>query len=156
MRVYELRRETVVPRDRQEVFAFFSDAGNLEELTPSWLRFEVLTPRPVEMRVGARIDYRLKVRGLPLGWTSEITAWEPPERFVDEQVRGPYRRWHHEHRFEERPGGTAVLDRVRYAVPGGLLLDRLVHGLLVGPDVERIFDYRQRRLEELFGGSSGA
>lgn len=153
MKTYELHRETVVPREPEEVFAFFSDAGNLEELTPPWLRFEVETPRPIEMRAGTRIDYRLKVRGLPLRWTSEITAWEPPRRFVDEQVRGPYRLWHHEHRFEERPDGTAVLDHVRYAVPGGPGLERLVHRFLVGPDVERIFGYRQRRLQELFGGS---
>ncbi|MFP3940110.1 MAG: SRPBCC family protein [Acidobacteriota bacterium] len=150
MRTYEIRRETVVPRDRRELFAFFSEAGNLEELTPDWLRFEVVS-EPVEMRRGARIDYRLKLRGVPVRWTSEITLWEPPERFVDEQVRGPYRRWRHEHRFEERPGATAVFDHVRYAVPGGPFLERPVQRFLVGPDVERIFDHRQRRLEELFG-----
>lgn len=150
MRTYEVQRETVVPRVRRELFAFFSDAGNLEELTPPWLRFEVLSP-PVDMREGTRIDYRLKLRGLPVRWTSEITVWQPPERFVDEQVRGPYRRWRHEHRFEERGEGTTVVDHVRYAVPGGPLLERPVQHFLVGPDVERIFDYRQRRLEELFG-----
>jgi hypothetical protein len=152
MKTYELHRETLVPRDREEVFAFFADAGNLEELTPPWLRFEVVTPRPVDMREGARIDYRLKVRGLTLRWTSAITAWRPPRLFVDEQERGPYRRWHHEHRFEQRDGGTAVIDHVRYAVPGGPGLERLVQRFLVGPDVERIFDYRQRRLTELFCG----
>jgi len=152
MKTFELRRETLVPREREEVFAFFADAGNLEELTPPWLRFEVVTPHPIDLREGARIDYRLKVRGLSLRWTSEITAWRPPELFVDEQVRGPYRRWHHEHRFEEHPEGTAVIDHVRYAVPGGPVLERLVQRFLVGPDVERIFDYRQSRLASLFGG----
>jgi len=151
VRIFELRRKTVVPRGRDQVFAFFADAGNLEVLTPPWLRFEVVTPRAVEMRVGARIDYRLKVRGLSLRWTSEITAWSPPDLFVDEQVRGPYRLWHHEHRFEERPGGTGVIDHVRYAVPGGPGIERFIQRLVVGPDVARIFDYRQRRLGELFG-----
>lgn len=151
MKTYELARTTVVPRPRREVFAFFADAGNLEELTPPWLRFEVLSERPVEMREGARIDYRLKVRGLPVRWTSEITIWEPPERFVDEQVHGPYRMWRHEHTFADHPDGTEVGDRVRYAVPGGPLIERVVQRVAVGPDVEKIFDFRQERLREIFG-----
>lgn len=151
MKTYQLHRETLVHRDRREVFAFFADAGNLEALTPPWLRFVVLTPQAFDMGPGARIDYRLKIRGFPVRWASDITVWEPPERFVDEQRRGPYRLWHHEHRFEEHPNGTTVIDHVRYAVPGGPLLERLVQRLAVGPDVERIFDYRQERLTQIFG-----
>ena len=151
MKTYQLQRETLVRRDRREVFAFFADAGNLEALTPPWLSFQVLSEQPVDMRPGTRIDYRLKIRGIPVRWASEVIVWEPPERFVDEQRRGPYRLWHHEHRFEERPDGTLVVDHVRYAVPGGPLLERLVQRLAVGPDVERIFDYRQARLEQIFG-----
>ena len=135
------------PRPREEVFAFFSDAANLERITPPWLRFHTLTPLPIAMRPGATIDYRLRLRGLPLRWQSEITVWDPPRRFVDEQRRGPYRSWIHEHELTERDGGTEVRDFVRYAVPGGRWLDRL----LVRPDVARIFDYRRRMLQELLG-----
>lgn len=141
-----LESEVWLPRPRAEVFAFFADAFNLQEITPPFLRFRVVTPRPVEMRVGAIIDYRLRVRGLPMRWRSEITAWDPPHRFVDEQVIGPYRLWRHEHTFEERDGGTLCRDRVEYAVP----LDPLVHRLLVRPDVERIFAFRAHRLRECF------
>ena len=147
MRTFELIREVLLPRPPAEVFPFFADARNLERLTPPWLRFEVLTPGRIEMRRGAAIDYRLRLRGVPVRWRSEITAWEPPFRFVDEQRRGPYRLWIHEHRFEEREGRTLAGDRVRYAVPGGRLVDRL----LVRPDLERIFEYRRDVLRETFG-----
>ena len=139
--------EQWLPRPRAEVFPFFADAANLERLTPPWLEFRILTPRPVAMREGALIDYRLRIRGVPVRWRTRIAAWEPPDRFVDEQVRGPYRLWVHEHLFVERDGGTLCRDEVRYAVPGGALVDRL----LVRPDVERIFAWRRRALAELFG-----
>lgn len=155
MQIYRIEREMCLARPRPEVFEFFSDAGNLEELTPDFLRFEIVKPSPsegpIEMAAGRLIDYRLRVRGVPIRWRSVIRVWEPPVRFVDEQVRGPYRTWYHEHLFEERDGGTAVIDRVDYAVPGGPGLERLVHRFLVGPDVRNIFDYRQERLEEIFG-----
>ena len=128
------------------MFRFFADAFNLETLTPPWLKFEVLTPRPIVMHVGLQIDYRLRLRGLPMRWRSEITAWEPPGRFVDEQRRGPYRTWIHEHTFEERDGGTLARDRVQYAVIGG----RLINTLFVRRDVERIFHFRREKLRELF------
>lgn len=128
------------------MFPFFADARNLERITPPWLRFRILTPGPIEMRVGALIDYRLRIRGVPVRWRTRIAAWEPPHRFVDEQVRGPYRRWVHEHTFEPTDGGTLCRDRVEYAVPGGALIARL----LVRPDVERIFAYRRAVLASLF------
>jgi ligand-binding SRPBCC domain-containing protein len=146
LRIFEHRSETWLARPRAEVFPFFADATNLERLTPPWLAFAILTPRPIEMRVGARIDYRLRVHGVPLRWRSEITAWEPPWRFVDEQIRGPYRLWQHTHTFVETEGGTTIHDRVRYSVPGGLL----VHKLLVQRDVRSIFAYREKVLRELF------
>lgn len=152
MRVFTLRSSQWLPRPLDEVFLFFADARNLERITPSWLRFSVLTPAPIEMRVGALIDYRLRVRGIPLRWQSEITAWEPPGRFVDEQRRGPYRMWVHEHSFLEQNGGTEVGDCVHYAVPGGWLIERL----LVGPDVRRIFAHRRRVLAELLGSRADA
>ena len=150
MRIFEFRSRALLLRPPDEVFPFFADARNLEYLTPPWLRFGMLTPSPVEMRPGTLIDYRLRVRGVPLRWRSEITAWEPPYRFVDEQRRGPYRLWIHEHRFEETDyGGSLADDVVRYAVPGGWLADRL----LVRRDLERIFDYRRRVLRDLFGSA---
>jgi ligand-binding SRPBCC domain-containing protein len=142
-----LRSEIWLPRPLEETFAFFADAANLQTITPGWLDFTILTPRPIQMRVGALIDYRLRVRGFPIRWQSEITAWEPPHRFVDEQRRGPYRLWVHEHHFETRDSGTQVADLVRYAAPGG----RLVDWLFVRRDVERIFKFRRETLLTLFG-----
>jgi hypothetical protein len=145
-RIFTLEVEQWLPRPLAEIFAFFADAGNLDALTPAWLRFEILTPRPIEMRVGARIDYRLRLRGLPVRWQSEITVWQPPNRFVDEQRRGPYRVWHHEHTFTEQDGGTLVGDRVRYAVFGGAVIERL----FVRRDLATIFAFRQAKLAERF------
>jgi ligand-binding SRPBCC domain-containing protein len=152
MHTRTLHRTTLVARPLDEVFAFFSDPANLELLTPPWLRFRILTPLPIAMREGAEIDYRIALRGLPLRWRSEITAWEPPLRFVDEQRRGPYRIWVHEHRFRALDGGTEIVDRIHYAAWGG----RLVERLFVDRDLERIFDYRQQRIAELLApGGSG-
>lgn len=152
-RLYE--SEIVLPRPRPEVFAFFSDAANLQELTPAFLHFRLETPPPIAMAEGALIDHRLRVHRVPIRWRTRITAWEPPRRFVDEQLRGPYRLWHHEHLFEEveSPEGAAatrVIDRVLYAVPGGPL-GTLADRLLVRRDVERIFAFRRQRLAERFG-----
>lgn len=147
MREHTIIVEQWLPRPLAELFPFFADAANLERITPPWLAFHILTPPPIEMHPGALIDYRLRVRGIPLRWRTRIAVWEPPARFVDEQVRGPYRLWVHEHTFAERDGGTVCRDAVRYAVPGG----ELVHRLLVRPDVERIFAHRQQALRELFG-----
>lgn len=146
-RGYLLRAECIVPRPLEEVFAFFSDAHNLEQLTPPLVRFHVTTPQPIVMRPGLLIDYQLRIRGVPVRWQSEITAWEPSTRFVDEQRRGPYKFWRHEHRFEPCDGGTRVLDEVHYGVPGGAI----IHWLVVGRDVRKIFAYRQQRLREIFG-----
>ena len=135
-----------LPRSPAEIFPFYADAFRLEELTPPMLRFRVVSPAPIEMRAGVEIDYRLRLHGLPLRWRSRITAWEPPHRFVDEQVRGPYRRWVHEHTFVPGDGGTLIRDLVEYDMLGGWLADRL----LVRRDLRRIFRYRQQRLAEIF------
>lgn len=145
MRTYTLEREIWLARPVDEVFKFFADPANLEVLTPALLKFRVLTPNVV-MRAGATIDYRIRLRGVPIRWRSLISVWEPGVRFVDEQVKGPYRLWVHEHTFASRDGGTLCGDRVRYAVPLGWA----VHGWLVRPDLERIFDYRRSKLLELF------
>lgn len=149
--VYRFERMLQLPVPAERLFAFFSDAFNLEQITPPFLRFRVLTPGPIAMAPGLRIDYALRLHGLPLRWQSEITAWDPPHRFADVQVRGPYRWWRHEHRFEPSARGSTVVDEVEYAVRGGAL----VH-LFVRRDLRRIFDYRQRRLLELFAPGSAA
>ena len=151
MNEFTLRAELWLPRPRTEVFPFFAEARNLEILTPSWLKFEVLTPAPIEMRAGALIDYRIRVHGIPIRWRTEITEWQAPHRFVDRQLSGPYTLWHHTHTFEERDGGTLCLDHVRYRPRGGAL----VNWLFVRRDVDRIFHFRELRLRELFGSPTG-
>jgi ligand-binding SRPBCC domain-containing protein len=146
MKTHSFETELWLKRPVDEVFAFFSDARNLERITPPWVSFRILTPGEIPMRAGALIDYRIRVHGVPLRWQSEITAWDPGRRFVDEQRRGPYRLWIHEHRFSENNGGTLVTDIVTYAVPGGPLVNKL----FVANDVAKIFEYRKRRLEEIF------
>jgi ligand-binding SRPBCC domain-containing protein len=143
-----------VPRPRSEVFTFFADPANLERLTPPWLQFRVLTPAPLPRGAGARFDYRLRVRGLPLTWRTLIETWVPEERFTDRQLKGPYALWHHTHLFEDLPGGgTRILDQVRYRVGWGPL-GPLITALWVKPDVERIFAYRRAAIAQLFGTHS--
>lgn len=146
MRLFHLETTLWLPHPPEVIFDFFSDARNLEVLTPPWLHFQVLTSGPISMQVGTRIAYRLKLHGIPLRWDSEITVWEPPHRFVDVQRRGPYRRWVHEHRFAEHDGGTLASDAVTYAVFGGSLVQRL----FVAPDLRKIFAYRRARLTGRF------
>lgn len=144
-RDFRLTAKQFVPLPRAEVFEFFADAGNLQAITPPWLHFEVLTPTPIAISQGTLIDYRLRLRGIPLRWQSEISAWDPPFRFVYEQVRGPYKSWRHEHTFEEQLGGTLCGDSVDYVVPGG----RLINWLIVERDIRKIFAFRQSALGKL-------
>tara|TARA_Y100000588_G_scaffold368799_1_gene437137 strand:+ start:102 stop:623 length:522 start_codon:yes stop_codon:yes gene_type:complete len=134
------------PWSRDAVFRFFSDARNLEQITPPWLQFKVLTEDPIQMQVGALIDYRLKIRGVPLKWRTVITQWQPPKKFEDSQLRGPYRQWIHEHAFIDEGGSTLMQDKIRYKVLGGAP----VHWLLVKRDLLRIFRYRSHVLGEMF------
>jgi ligand-binding SRPBCC domain-containing protein len=152
--LYELRTWLWVPRPRYEVFAFFGDAANLERITPPFLRFRVLTPPPIAMRPGTLIDYRLSLHRVPLRWRTEIEAWEPPHRFVDRQLHGPYRQWVHTHTFSDKDGGTQVEDQVLYRLRGPSPFTRMVHGLLVGPDTRQIFEFRHQALGVAFGGHS--
>lgn len=154
MQPYVLERSQFIPHAIDAVFAFFCDAGNLERITPPWMQFNILTPAPIEMRPGAVIRYALSYRGIPLRWTTEILVWRPPEVFVDVQTRGPYRMWHHTHRFESEGDGTRMIDVVRYALPFGPF-GRMAHTLSVRRDIEAIFDYRHRRITELFGARDG-
>ncbi len=150
MTTHTFTTEVWLPEERDAVFSFFADARNLEAITPPWVNFQILTPEPIEMHAGALIDYRLSVHGVPVSWKTEISDWEPPFRFVDQQLRGPYRKWIHTHTFEEKNGGTLCRDFVEYAVLGG----HLINWLLVRRDVEKIFAYRQESLLARFRGGS--
>jgi ligand-binding SRPBCC domain-containing protein len=136
-----LVREQVLPGSPDDAFRFFSDAGNLEAITPPWLRFRIVTPTPVRLGPGALIEYRLTLHRIPIRWLTRIEVWEPGRRFVDAQVRGPYRLWHHTHTFEPHEQGTLMRDVVRYSLPLGVL-GRLAHAAFVRRDLERIFDFR--------------
>ena len=148
---YRLDTWLWLPRPRADVFTFFADAKNLERITPSFLAFRILTPTPLDMRAGTIIDYRVGLRGLPMKWRSEITTWEPPLRFADVQVRGPYREWTHTHTFDERDGGTLVGDTVRYSLRGPDFIGSTINRLLVAPDLTRIFSFRHDALQDAFG-----
>ncbi|HEX8875944.1 MAG TPA: SRPBCC family protein [Phycisphaerales bacterium] len=155
---YVLETAIVLPRTLNEVFPFFASPENLEAITPPWLNFQILTPRPLVMRPGAIIDYKIRLRGIPIRWRTVIAAYEPPGMFIDRQIKGPYWLWEHTHTFEpvHREGrfvGTRIADKVRYLpidiprwVPG---LGGLIHRLMVRPDLEKIFAYRQQRMREL-------
>jgi ligand-binding SRPBCC domain-containing protein len=143
---HTLRREQRLPGPPEEVFGFFADAGNLEAITPPWLGFTIVTPRPIDMHVGTIIEYRLRLHGLRLRWLTQIEAWEPGVRFVDRQLRGPYALWHHTHEFQRLPdGNTLMTDTVRYALPFGPA-GALAHRLLVARDLARIFDFRSQEV----------
>ena len=150
---YTIEREQLVRAPLQEVFAFFSRARNLEALTPPWLRFSVLDPEPEQMRTGTLIAYRLRVHRVPLRWVSRIEEWQPQRRFVDLQLRGPYRFWRHTHEFTAVAEGTMISDSVRYELPLGPL-GSLAHALIVRRDLERVFDYRRLAAERIFAGGA--
>ena len=147
--VVTLDREIVVPASLADTFEFFSDAANLQRLTPGWLRFSILTPPPIQMRAGLEIAYRISLYGLPMPWRSRIDLWEPRVCFVDRQIVGPYRWWRHEHRFEVAAGGTRVIDHVDYAPRAGWL-----SAAFVQRNLQRIFTYRHAVLRRIFSDSS--
>lgn len=150
MRTHVLTASQWVPTPIDEAFAFFADAANLEAITPPLLRFRILTPLPIEMREGARIEYQLRLHGLPVHWHTNIDRWQPCSAFVDRQISGPYARWVHLHTFERERGGTRLGDRVEYALPLDPL-SRLVHPLYVRPTIERIFAHRGHVIERVLG-----
>ena len=148
MRIHTLRREQRLPGAPEAVFGFFADARNLEAITPPLLRFRVVAPAPIVMGAGTLIRYRLRVHGVPLRWLTQIAAWEPPHRFVDEQLDGPYALWHHTHTFKPAGEETIMRDVVRYRIGFGAL-GGLADALVVRRDLERIFDYRAERVPRL-------
>lgn len=146
MKTFLFKTQRTIERPLTEVFEFFSNAHNLAAITPPELHLEILTPAPIEMFAGTLIDYRLKLHGIPLRWQTEITEWNPPHFFLDEQRRGPYRLWRHTHIFSETEDGVVVDDSVEYAVWGG----RIVNKFFVYPDLQKIFAYRSEQLAEIF------
>ena len=151
-RLRQLSRTQLVGRPLPEVFAFFSDASNLDALTPPFLHFRILTPMPIELCAGAQLDYQLSLFGVPVRWRTRITDWRPEERFVDEQESGPYALWRHTHEFEDRGASTLMRDVVDYSEPLGPI-GTLAHVLFVRRTLDRIFDFRRDAIARLLDGN---
>ena len=149
-KTYTLERTQMIPKSRSDVFEFFSDAFNLQSITPSFLGFEILTPAPIDIQEGTLIDYRITLFGFPMKWRTRIERFDPQTAFVDTQIRGPYALWHHTHTFEDCPDGTLMRDTVLYRLPFGLL-GTIAHSLFVRRTLQRIFQYRFDTLEKLLG-----
>lgn len=147
---FRLQREQLLPRPIDEVYAYFADVRNLETITPPWLGFKILSPLPIAMGAGTRISYRIRWHGVPIRWLTEIRSWQPPCRFEDVQLQGPYRLWHHVHAFRAVDGGTMMTDQVDYELPLGFL-GRCMHRCLVKADLKAIFDYRALKVAEALG-----
>jgi ligand-binding SRPBCC domain-containing protein len=149
VKTYTLSFAQQVARPLPEVFDFFSRAENLEALTPPWLNFKILDVKPQPVQQGTLINYSLRIHGIPVRWTSEIIEWEPPHRFVDLQLSGPYKLWRHEHRFETCQGGTLITDTINLALPLGFL-GRLAYKIKLESDVKEIFAFREKTIRSLF------
>lgn len=150
--MYTLKTSQKVTADLDTVFAFFAKPENLATITPGWLGFQILTPSPIRMKAGALIDYEIKLGPVPTRWRTMITAYEPGVSFVDEQLNGPYSFWHHTHRFEAVPGGTLLLDEIRYLPPFGIL-GQIAHAVAIKGQLQGIFSHRHRVILEKFGGT---
>ena len=154
MKLYKLRTQQYIPRQRDVVFSFFSKPENLGLLTPPAMAFRILTPLPIPMNAGTMIDYTIKVLGIRTRWTTLISSYEAPFRFVDEQLRGPYAFWHHTHTFKECDDGTLIEDEITYAMPFGWI-GSLIRFLFVRRQLENIFTYRRAAIERMFSNGSG-
>jgi ligand-binding SRPBCC domain-containing protein len=155
---YVLERRCWLPRPRPQVFAFFADPRNLAELSPPGAAPRWLEPPPAVLDAGALLDFRVRVLGISTRWRVMIREYDPPYRFVDVQLRGPFARWEHRHRFLEGPErdgvagpvGTWMEDRLTYRLPlSGL--GRLAHALGAGRKIHALFDERERRLRAALG-----
>ena len=153
MQTYHFESEIIVHTPRDEIFQFFSDAENLEHITPDSLQFKILSPLPIAMGEGTQIDYRLKIYGLPLRWQTEITVWDPPNRFIDSQLKGPYKTWIHEHIFIDIDDKCLIRDKVSYQLKGGILAP-IINQILVQKDVTKIFNFRAAKILTLFSAES--
>lgn len=149
MKTHSLIRKTIINKPLEEVFHFFSQAENLNALTPPELQFKILTPLPIKMKEGTIIDYKIKLNGIPFTWKTEINKWQENEYFIDQQIKGPYKIWHHKHSFKSLVGATEMTDEVNYLSPGWLV-EPIIQYLFIKRKVESIFDYRNTKLKEIF------
>ena len=152
MRIYKLHCELLVKRPLNETFAFFENPANLGRITPPWLSFNIVT-KDVRMGQGAQFDYIIRWLGVPMKWRSLITRYSPPREFVDEQLIGPYKTWHHRHTFEETPDGVVVGDHLEYSLPFGPL-GAIAQAVMVKRQLEAVFRYRQSELAKIFAGQT--
>ena len=146
---HTFRAQTKIPGNIEDVFKFFSDAQNLELITPPELSFKITSPIPIKMETGALIEYKIRLFGFSFQWKSIISKWEQNRQFIDEQLKGPYSKWVHTHTFEKNEGIIIINDIVNYRLPfapfGEIVLP------LVKMQLKRIFDYRSKRIFELIG-----
>lgn len=145
---YEFVRTLLLPIPTERAFSFFEDAKNLELITPDFLGFRILTPTPIQMRLGTSIDYRIRLFGIPMRWKTLIEQYDPPNYFVDTQVKGPYKLWQHTHTFRATSTGTEMTDHVRYQLRFGIL-GEIARQTFVKRTLKHIFDYRNQRIQEL-------
>ncbi len=146
---YILSRQQWIPASLEHVFAFFEKPENLARITPRWLKFQITTPSPIHMAQGTEIEYTIAWLGFPVRWHTQITKYDPPSCFIDEQIKGPYRTWIHVHMFEEKDDGVLMTDRVTYKLPFGPL-GRLMHMSLIGKQLDEIFNYRRNVIDKIF------
>ncbi len=150
MKTYNLKFEQKIDLPVSDVFDFFSKPENLSLITPSRLKFDIITPTPLEMKDGQLIDYSLKIMYvIKLHWRTLITHFEKPVKFIDQQIKGPYSLWHHTHKFKKIDGGTLIIDELKYAIPFGFI-GRLIHFLYIKHDIKSIFEYRHKNLDKIF------
>ena len=149
MKLYTLESNQFINKPIEEVFQFFSKPENLSVITPAKLGFKILSPNPIKMEVGRLIDYNIYLMGIPIHWRTLITDYEPPNMFVDQQIKGPYAIWHHTHTFHKGKGGVEIKDRVVYSIPFGFL-GRLLNYLWIKRDLNNIFLYRKKVIDKLF------
>lgn len=143
------KRTQFVNSPLNEVFYFFSEAKNLETITPPYLNFKILKTSTADIQKGTLIDYQLKLHGIPFKWKTHIKDFQQNKMFIDEQIKGPYKKWIHTHSFKEKDGGTLIEDHVVYKIPlGGL--GKLLLGKYIKSDLEKIFSYREKIIEEYF------
>lgn len=149
MKDYIFEAEMWLPYPVDTVFSFFQEAKNLEAITPDFLQFRILNVSTENIEQDTLIDYRLKLYGIPFKWRTKITDWQPPHQFTDSQLKGPYQKWVHTHRFQEKDGGALMTDRVIYRISGGVFAP-FVNKFFVRNNVENIFTYREAKIREIF------
>ena len=149
MKVYSLHYKQIVNRPLDDVFDFFSNPENLSKITPKKLDFNIMTPSPIKMINGQLIDYTIRLFGIRIHWRTLITDYNPPNSFIDQQIKGPYLLWHHEHLFKEVENGVEIVDIIHYTIPLGII-GRFLHWAWIKKDLENIFSYRKNIINEIF------